>query len=63
LYRKPFLHNRNGNGDLTDPSERLAPVHALHRSEIRPDAEVLRTFDLRSPARSPYETDSRPILL
>ena len=37
--------DRNGNGDLTDPGERLAPVHALHRSEIRPDAEVLRTFN------------------
>jgi hypothetical protein len=54
--------DRNGNGDLTDPGERLAPRFALHRPENRPDAEVLRTFDQSRPGSSPNETDGRPIL-
>jgi hypothetical protein len=38
--------DRNGNGDLTDPGERLLPETNLHRPDFRPEVEVLRTFDL-----------------
>jgi hypothetical protein len=54
--------DRNGNGDLTEPGERLPARYALHRPEIRPDAEVLRSFDFRRPAKYPHETDDQPIL-
>jgi hypothetical protein len=37
--------DRNGNGDLTESGERLLPKSVLLRSETRPDAEVLRTFN------------------
>jgi hypothetical protein len=54
--------DRNGNGDLTDAGERLAPEYALHRPEQRPDAEVLRSFNCKRPAKFPHETDDEPIL-
>jgi hypothetical protein len=38
--------DRNGNGDLTEPGERIEPRSALHNSPERPDAKVLRTFNL-----------------
>jgi len=38
--------DRNGNGDLTEPGERIAPRWALHNSPERPDAKVMREFDL-----------------
>src|SRR5687767_5410138 len=38
--------DRNGNGDLTEPGERLEASEVLKRPEIRPDVEVMRSFDL-----------------
>ena len=54
--------DRDGDGDLTDPGERVAPVTALHRSEKRPDAEVLRDFTLRRPLTDTGQVDGEPIL-
>jgi hypothetical protein len=38
--------DRNGNGDLTDPGERITG-EVYRNLEVRPDVEVMRTFDLR----------------
>ncbi len=54
--------DRNGNGDLTDPGERIVPQKVLHRAEIQPDVEVMRTFQLSRPKPDPWETDAAPIL-
>ena len=39
--------DRNGNGDLTEPGERIAARYALHNSPERPDMKILRSFMLR----------------
>jgi len=36
--------DRNGNGDLTDPDERMLPNRATHRPKERPEMEVMRSF-------------------
>jgi hypothetical protein len=38
--------DRNGNGDLTDPGERIAAGEVYRNLEERPDVEVMRTFEL-----------------
>jgi hypothetical protein len=38
--------DRNGNGDLTDPGERIAAREVYRNSEERPDVEVIRDFEL-----------------
>ena len=38
--------DRNGNGDLTDPGERIAAREVYRNSEERPDVEVMRHFEL-----------------
>src|SRR5262249_47613321 len=38
--------DRNGNGDLTDPGERIAASEVYRDLEVRPDVEVMRTFEL-----------------
>jgi hypothetical protein len=53
--------DRNGNGDLTDPGERVAPKYAHHRPEFRPEAEFLRNFSLNRLKKSPQKSDG-PIL-
>src|SRR5262245_57850977 len=37
--------DRNGNGDLTDPGERLAASEVYRNLVERPDVDVMRTFD------------------
>jgi len=54
--------DRNGNGDLTDPGERMPPQYAHQRPEKRPDVEIMRNFMFRRPDKFPWETDSEPIL-
>ncbi len=39
--------DRNGNGDLTDPDERIAARQVYRNLEERPDVELMRTFLLR----------------
>src|SRR5262249_42662750 len=38
--------DRNGNGDLTDPGERITAEYVHRRPEFRPGVEILRNFDL-----------------
>jgi hypothetical protein len=38
--------DRNGNGDLTDPDERIAAREVYRNLEERPDVELMRTFEL-----------------
>ena len=38
--------DRNGNGDLTDPGERIAAQEVYRNLEERPDVEVMRHFEL-----------------
>lgn len=38
--------DRNGNGNLTDPGERIAPREVLRRPEGRVDVELMRIFEL-----------------
>jgi hypothetical protein len=38
--------DRNGDGDLTGPGERIAAHDVLRRPKERPDVEVMRTFEL-----------------
>jgi hypothetical protein len=54
--------DRNGNGDLTDPGERIVAQDVMHRPDSRRDVEVLRIFNLRRPEKHPWETDADPIL-
>jgi hypothetical protein len=54
--------DRNGNGDLTDPGERITAEYALRRPEIRPGVEIMRNFDLVQFKRGEKEKDDRPIL-
>jgi len=41
--------DRNGNGDLTEPGERIRPHSALHNSPERPDMKLMCNFFLRRP--------------
>lgn len=41
--------DRNGNGDLTEPGERLLPDQNLHHPEDRPEIEILQSLILRHP--------------
>jgi hypothetical protein len=36
--------DRNGNGDLTDPGDRMLARSALHHPEDRPEIEILQSF-------------------
>jgi hypothetical protein len=47
----------NGNGDLTDPGERIAAQEVYRNIEERPDVEVMRTFEL-----SCWKAGEKPIL-
>jgi hypothetical protein len=49
--------DRNGDGDLTGPGERLAAREAYRRPKERPDVEVMRTFE-----RNAWKADAEPIL-
>lgn len=42
--------DRNGNGDLTDPGERMSPVSASHEPKERPEMEVMRTYSFKGAA-------------
>jgi len=53
--------DRNGNGDLTEPGERIAARTALHNSPERPDAKIMRTFNLRRPIQDGH-LQGEPIL-
>jgi hypothetical protein len=54
--------DRNGNGDLTEPGERIEPRYALHNSPKRPDMKVLRSFTLLHPIKD-GKPQGEPILL
>lgn len=55
--------DRNGNGDLTEPGERISSDQALRRPEDRPDLEVSRSFTLHFPAKNRSKQASKgPIL-
>jgi len=54
--------DRDGNGDLTDPGERIVAQGVMHRPDSRLDVDVLRTFNLKRPEKNPWETDADPIL-
>jgi len=57
------LHlDRNGNGDLTDPGDRISPVHVTRRSKERPDIEVIHQFYIHPPANNDAEIAVEPIL-
>ena len=47
--------DRNGNGDLTDPGERLVPRKVWRRPGGRPEAEAMRDYELvgRTPDGGP----------
>jgi hypothetical protein len=47
--------DRNGDGDLTEPGNRIEPNDALHNSPERPDMKVMCRFILRRPIK-----DGRP---
>jgi hypothetical protein len=47
--------DRNGNGDLTEPGNRIDPHLAMHNSPERPDMKIMRDFSLRRPVK-----DGRP---
>lgn len=49
--------DRNGNGDLTDPGERIAAREVYRNLEERPDVEVIRTFELNG-----WKPDEEPVL-
>jgi hypothetical protein len=52
------LHlDRNGNGDLTDPGERIAAREVYRNPEERPDVEVMRQFEL-----SCWQAGDEPVL-
>ncbi len=46
--------DRNGNGDLTDPGERIEARYAYYRPEVRPEMEYQRFFSL--------STEQAPVL-
>jgi hypothetical protein len=49
--------DRNGNGDLTDPGERIAAQEVYRNSEERPDVEVMRHFE-----RNCWKAGEEPVL-
>jgi hypothetical protein len=54
--------DRNGNGDLTEPGERISPHHALHNSPKRPDMKLMCDFFVR-PAAKDGRSDGKSILM
>jgi len=53
--------DRNGNGDLTEPGERIAASSALHNSPERADMKLMRVFTLRRPVKD-GKAEGEPIL-
>jgi hypothetical protein len=53
--------DRNGNGDLTEPGERISPHSALHNSPERPDMKLMCNFFLFRPRKDGQPT-GEPIL-
>jgi hypothetical protein len=53
--------DRNGNGDLTEPGERISPRFALHNASQRPDMKLMSTFFLRLPFKN-GRFEGEPIL-
>jgi hypothetical protein len=49
--------DRNGNGDLTDPGERIAAEDVYRNLEERPDVELMRRFE-----RNCWKAGEEPIL-
>jgi hypothetical protein len=49
--------DRNGNGDLTDPGERIAAQEVYRNLEERPDVEVMRRFELNC-----WKAGEQPVL-
>jgi hypothetical protein len=49
--------DRNGDGDLTNPGERLPAREVYRRPKERPDVEVMRTFELEC-----WKDGAKPIL-
>jgi hypothetical protein len=49
--------DRNGNGDLTDPGERIAAQEVTRNGEERPDVEVMRHFE-----RNCWKAADEPVL-
>jgi hypothetical protein len=49
--------DRNGNGDLTDPGERIAAQEVTRNREERPDVEVMRHFE-----RNCWKAEDEPVL-
>jgi hypothetical protein len=49
--------DRNGNGDLTDPGERIAAQEVYRNLEERPEVEVMRRFELTC-----WKAGEQPIL-
>jgi hypothetical protein len=49
--------DRNGNGDLTDPGERIAAQEVYRNLQERPDVELMRTFELNC-----WKAGDEPIL-
>ncbi len=54
--------DRHGNGDLTDPDDRISPHHVWHRSKERPNIEVIRGFFLRTTPKGGPEGGPKPVL-
>jgi hypothetical protein len=49
--------DRNGNGDLTDPGERIAAKEVYRNLKERPDVEVMREFE-----RNCWKAGEEPVL-
>jgi hypothetical protein len=54
--------DRNGNSNLTDPGDRVSPVHVYHTSKERPDTEVIRQFFLPPPRNGGAKVGTTPVL-
>ena len=53
--------DRNGNGDLTEPDERIEPRYAMHNAPERPDMKLLVEFFLYRPFKD-GRLEGEPIL-
>jgi hypothetical protein len=53
--------DRNGNGDLTEPGERISAHRALHNSPKRPDMKLMCNYVLHSPLKD-AQSGGKPIL-
>ncbi len=54
--------DRNGNGDLTDPGDRVAAENVWRQSDERPTIEVIRTFFLPSHHKQSEGVNKAPLL-